>query len=146
MKKSEILPLACEWVKSQEDLILKKGACLSPLLYSDAIKAGVANPNKVRILVVPEIPIPSNPILSETCRLTGLLTTQTGGLTLCYGIYIRHDCVNNRKLNVHELVHVAQYEELGGIGQFLKKYLLEVAEVTKIGCSYSEAPYGTRSK
>jgi len=49
----------------------------------------------------------------------------TAGITLHYGILIREDCWGDRRLVVHELAHVAQYERLGGIGPFLRAYLRE---------------------
>lgn len=125
----EILPLACEWAKSQERLILQKGNPLSRKLLLDAKKIGVAQPEKVRILVVTTIPTPEHPLLKEACNQTNFLTPDTTGLTLRYGIYVRSDCSQDRRLYVHELVHVAQYERLGGIQQFLKKYLFEVATI-----------------
>ena len=53
----------------------------------------------------------------------------TRGLTLNYGIFIRSDCWADRLLIVHELAHVAQYERLGGILPFLRKYLFECLTV-----------------
>lgn len=124
-----ILPLACKWVESQETLILQKGIPLSSGLLLDAKKIGVINCNGIRLLAVPKIPRPEHPLLEETCIQTNFLTPDTAGLTLRYGIYIRSDCINDRFLYVHELVHVAQYERLGGIQQFLQQYLFEVVTV-----------------
>ena len=132
---NEILPLACKWAESQEKLILQKGRPLSPQLLSDAKKIGVAYPDKVRVLAVNAIPRPKHPLLKAACNQTNFLTPDTDGLTLRYGIYIRSDCANERRLYVHELVHVAQYEELGGIQQFLQKYLSDIATI-----GYSSAP------
>ncbi len=67
--------------------------------------------------------------------LVQLVGPNTAGLTLHYGIYIRGDCHGNRELLVHELVHVAQYERLGGIKPFLQRYL---DECLKYG--YPQAP------
>jgi hypothetical protein len=49
----------------------------------------------------------------------------TAGLTLRYGILVRHDWWRDRRLVAHELAHVAQYERLGGIAPFLRVYLRE---------------------
>lgn len=53
------------------------------------------------------------------------LTAKPRGLTLRYGIFVRADCREDRDLLLHELVHTAQYERLGGIVAFLRKYLFE---------------------
>jgi hypothetical protein len=50
-------------------------------------------------------------------------------MALRYGIFIRSDCWQMRRLIAHECVHTAQYERLGGIGQFLGCYLRECLEV-----------------
>jgi hypothetical protein len=42
---------------------------------------------------------------------------------LRYGIFVRSDCWGERALVAHELAHTAQYERLGGIRPFLRKYL-----------------------
>lgn len=54
-----------------------------------------------------------------------LITPNTCGLSLRYGILIRDDHWNNRETLVHELVHTSQYERLGGHQQFLGEYLTE---------------------
>jgi hypothetical protein len=123
---NEILPLACEWVESQEALILEKGSSVSSELVKVARRIGVAYPNKVKILVVAVIPRPTHLLLEAACDQTNFLTQNTAGLTLRYGIYIRSDCISNTSLYVHELTHVLQYERLGGIKQFLQRYLLEL--------------------
>jgi hypothetical protein len=55
------------------------------------------------------------------------LTAKPRGLTVRYGIFVRADCRQDRDLLLHELVHTAQYERLGGIVSFLRKYLFECA-------------------
>lgn len=130
-----LLPLACKWAEAQETLILQRGLPLLQELILDSVKVGIANPNKVRTLIVPVIPVPEDPLLKEACNTTTLITNNTAGLTLRYGIYIRSDCANDRSLYVHELVHVAQYERLGSIQAFLQQYLYEVVTV-----GYQSAP------
>jgi hypothetical protein len=41
------------------------------------------------------------------------------------GIFVRVNCWGQRRRIVHELVHTAQYERLGGFEGFLRPYLLE---------------------
>ena len=65
----------------------------------------------------------------SACDAIHFLTSVTRGLTLNYGIFIRSDCWADRLLIVHELAHVAQYERLGGILPFLRKYLFECLTV-----------------
>jgi len=137
----EILPLACKWVESQESLILKNGIMLSAQQLSDANKIGVSYPEKIRVLPLAKIPRPLNPLLAAACDQVNFLTNGTPGLTLRYGIFIRSDCENNRNLYAHELVHVRQYETLGGIPQFLKQYITEVVTL-----KYENAPLEQEAK
>ena len=125
----EILPLASDWVKSQEELILKEGQMLPNNLRALAEQVGISCLEKVRFSVVNMIPRPENVLLEKVCEQKNFLSPDTAGLTLGYGIYIRSDSVNDKRLFIHELVHVLQYERLGGIEGFLKQYLFEILSV-----------------
>jgi hypothetical protein len=120
-----LLPLACAWAEGQEAVILREGVPLSPSLLADARAVGIAHPERVRLRVVDQMPLPAHPLLREAAESTGLFSPLVAGLTLRYGIFIRADCWGERRLVVHELAHVAQYERLGGFRSFLEKYLHE---------------------
>jgi hypothetical protein len=120
-----LLPLACAWAVGQERAIVQSGVALSESQLEDARRVGVAQSERVRLLRVAQIPIPTAPALAAAARATNLISPLTHGLTLRYGIFIRADCWNQRSLVVHELVHTAQYERLGGFEGFLRPYLLE---------------------
>ncbi len=120
-----LLPLACEWAEDQERLILQNGICLTHSQMEDAKLVGVSNPEKVKLLEIPYIPLPEHPALKAAAEATHLITPDTKGLTLRYGIFIRSDCWDSRRLLVHELAHTAQYERLGGFSPFLERYLME---------------------
>jgi hypothetical protein len=120
-----LLPLACAWVEEQERAIAQAGVPLTPLQIEEARRIGVKEPERVRLRVVEQIPMPDNPLLRAAAELTGLVSPTTVGITLRYGIYIRADHWGERRLVAHELVHTAQYERLGGINAFLNAYLEE---------------------
>jgi len=120
-----LLPLAVTWATEQEQRILGDGVPLSEKEVGDARAIGIQNPDQVRLLQVETIPRPSQPQLKAACDAIDFLTPATRGLTLGYGIFIRSDCWGDRLLIVHELAHVAQYERLGGILPFLRRYLFE---------------------
>ena len=77
------------------------------------------------MLRVPQILPPTHPVLADAATKTGLISPSVKGLTVRYGIFIRADCWDQRPLIVHELIHTAQYERLGGFEAFLRPYLLE---------------------
>lgn len=124
---TKLLPLAADWAAEQEQRILREGVPLSEQEIADAKAAGVREPERVRLLPVESIPSPEHPVLKAVCNATNLVPKAPRGLTLRYGIFIRSDCRQDRHVIAHELAHTAQYERLGGILPFLKKYLLECA-------------------
>jgi hypothetical protein len=130
-----LLPLACEWAAAQEERILATGDALSDTMLADAGLVGVAAPERVRLLYVPEIPIPDDPALRAATLETQFLSPLTRGLTLRYGILIRSDCRFDRTMVIHELGHTAQYERLGGFEPFLRRYIFECLTI-----GYPEAP------
>jgi hypothetical protein len=130
-----LLPLAAAWATEQEHEILRDGMPLSEKELADARAIGIREPDRVRLLQVEIIPRPAQPQLKAACDAIDFLTPATRGLTLGHGIFIRSDCWRDRLLVVHELVHVAQYEKLGGIHPFLRRYLSECLTV-----GYSASP------
>ena len=120
-----LLPLAVAWAAEQERIILKSGVSLIEPQLADARQVGVLSPERVRLLRVTQIPVPKHPALAAAAAATSLISPSTGGLTLRYGIFIRTDCWGQRLLVAHELVHVTQYERLGGFEAFLRPYLTE---------------------
>jgi len=73
---------------------------------------------------VSQVP-PLNWLLRRVGEKLGVVSGQTIGMALRYGIFIREDHWGDRRLLVHELAHVAQYERLGGFRGFLKQDLEE---------------------
>src|SRR5207237_10359353 len=98
---------------------------LSDTMLADARLVGVAAPERVRLLYLPEIPIPDDPGLRAAVQETQFLSPLTRGLALRYGIFIRSDCRFDRTMVIHELGHTAQYERLGVFQPFLRRYLSE---------------------
>jgi len=131
----QLLPLAVAWAEEKEKHILQNGVLLTLSQVNDARLIPLVHPEKVRLLKVESIPLPDDPSLKNAAQSIGLITPNTIGLTLKYGVFIRQDFWNDRKTFVHELVHVAQYERLGGIRQFLQQYLQECITI-----GYPQAP------
>ena len=130
-----LLPLVVAWVRRQERRILRDGVPLTDSEVEDAKAVGVNDPARVRLLPVKIIPWPGAATLRSAAKAIGFRTDSTCGLTLGHGIFIREDCWRNRTLIAHELVHIAQYERLGGIEPFLRRYLGECLTV-----GYGNAP------
>jgi hypothetical protein len=120
-----LLPIACKWAEEQEKIILRHGVKLDVDQQIDAFLIGIKDPTKIRLLKVDQVPVPSHHALKEAAEMIGFLSNTTIGLALRYGIYIRSDYWNQRKLIVHELVHTMQYDRMGGFMSFLSQYLHE---------------------
>lgn len=130
-----ILPFAVRWVESIEAEILATGTGLGEGGIKMVKELGVVNPEKIRFLKVNSIPLPKNKILRMAARKTGLISQHTVGMAFRYGIMIRSDLWENGDVQMHECVHTAQYERLGGVKPFLRKYLRQCLEI-----GYPEAP------
>jgi len=120
-----LLPLAAEWAVDQEARIQREGVQLSEVEMADARKIGVREPERIRLLRVEEIPVPTHPQLRAGANAIHFLSPETRGVTLRYGILLRWDCWRDREIIAHELAHTLQYERFGGIEPFLRQYLHE---------------------
>jgi len=69
---------------------------------------------------------PTNPVLRSARYEAGIVSSQTIGMTLRYGIYIQAKHWGDRRLLVHELAHVAQYRKVLAVRRFLFQYLRRV--------------------
>jgi hypothetical protein len=119
----ELLPLAYQWAKAQEEFVLQQGIPLDSEHSADALLAGVQDCARVRILVVDRIPLPENPELAEAARRIGILTEDTRCIGFGHALIIRVDAWNDRELVLHNLVHIAQCERSGGLEQWVREYL-----------------------
>jgi hypothetical protein len=123
-KFEHLLPLAIQWAKSQELLILEHGTALGGRQIEDAACVGVRNAGRVRLLLVDRIPFPENHELAEAARRAQIITDASRAVTIGHGILIRADSWQDRGLLVHSLVHVAQFERSGGdMESFVEVYL-----------------------
>ena len=120
-----LLPLAYAWAAELERAILQSGVVLTESQLADAKLVGVQQPERVRLLRVAQIPTPADPALAAAVTTAGFISPVTAGLAVRYGVFIRDNCWGQRHILVHLLVHVMQYERLGGFNCFLRAYLFE---------------------
>jgi len=130
-----VLPIMSKWVSSHERRILRLGVPLSTGEMSDASRMGVEYPEKIRLMKVDHIPMLNGPLVKTAARFIPQISSNTVGLALRHGIYVRSKYWGNRGLVAHECVHTAQYERLGGISEFLRAYFTQCIEV-----GYPDAP------
>lgn len=119
---STLLPAALMWARREEGRILREGRPLNEEERQAARAAGVRVPEWVRVLAVPRVPLPGG-MLGRLWVRWASGPGVVAGMALGYGIYVDVAAVGSRHLLVHELVHVAQYERLGGVKPFMRRYL-----------------------
>lgn len=120
-----LTPLAYEWAKTQEARILEHGVPLTADQTADALRAGVRDPSRIRVLVVDRIPLPEDKDLADAARRAQIITDASHGVAIGHGVIIRADSWRNRELLVHQFAHVAQCERSGGLENFVSEYLLD---------------------
>lgn len=122
-----LIDKAIAWAEQQSTLILRYGKPLTPKKIRLAFSVGVAHPERIRLLQVTHIPLPDDQQLTKMAIDAGLLTPSIAGLTLGYGIYLRHGYCTPSML-FHECRHVHQYEQAGSIAALLAEYLKQIAQ------------------
>jgi hypothetical protein len=98
---------------------------LSDAILKDSEELGIKLLNRVRILPVETIPLPSNEILRKAILDLGFIGKNTIGISFRYGIFVQVSHYDDKRLIIHELTHTMQYERAGGIYSFLKQYVVE---------------------
>jgi hypothetical protein len=119
------MPKAVQWVTQMEQTCMEIGQPLLPQNWRDGETIGIRELAAVRVMVLNEIPLPSDPELRQLAAQSKLITPTTAGMTFGHGIVLKAGHYN-RHLIAHELVHVMQYERFGGIEPFLVAYISEV--------------------
>ena len=130
----KLLPQAIEWMELCSAEILSKGKPLTAAGIKVARSVGVLEPEKIRVELVENLPLPDDQMLRDVALQAGLLGPDMAGVTFGYGIYACTDHVTNRLL-AHECRHVFQYEDAGSIAAFIPVYLQEIVQY-----GYFESP------
>jgi hypothetical protein len=131
-----LTPKAIAWAEIESKKAIYFGRSLDEYFISIAKSVGVANPERIRILDVPHLPIPDDPQLKQAAIATGLLGPGMIGLTLGYSVLVCPGYGRDVRLLSHEFRHVYQYEQAGSIAAFIPAYLQQIATV-----GYRNAPF-----
>ena len=113
-----------------ERRVLAEGRPLTAAETELARRAQVQDVDRVRILVLERVPLPRDATLRRYLEEIGFLQLmqRARGTTKGYGIILTPGAVS-RPINLaHELIHVAQYERLGGIAAGMAYHLPDLAE------------------
>ncbi len=116
-------PALGRWASDQEKRILAEGRPLVSVELDFAKRLKIETPGEVRVLEVERIPLPVPFPLVELAKKCGLPVFEPAGMALGIGIYI---LPGRENIIPHELVHVLQYQRLGGIHPFMRRYVTEM--------------------
>jgi hypothetical protein len=130
-----LVPKAIAWAEQTADEISRTGIALDEHGLSIARRVGVIRPELIRIALVDQLPLPSDPELQQAAIATGLFGPHMAGVTLGHSICICR-LHNSIRLLSHECRHVHQYERAGSIAAFLPAYLLQIVDF-----GYADAPF-----
>ncbi len=119
---SGIAPATARWAAARERHVLATGRPLDREALSFALELEITDPAGIRVLEVTSIPLPAPRPLVKLAARWGLPLFEPAGMALGRGIYLLD---RDSRILRHELVHVAQYQRLGGIEPFLRRYLTE---------------------
>jgi hypothetical protein len=116
------------WAEMEQAAALQKGVPLDAGDLADARRAGVSHPEKIRQVVVDQLPEIEDPEIHFLAEKMGLYFKAIPGQSFGYGVLLARPFAEDRYARVHLYVHVAQFERMGGIEPFLKAYLHECVD------------------
>ncbi len=119
---SGIAPATARWAADQERHILAEGQPLNHEALAFALELDINEPESIRVLEVKSVPLPAPRPLVKLATRWGIPVFEPAGMALGRGIYLLD---GHSRILRHELVHVAQYQRLGGIEPFMRQYLTE---------------------
>ena len=128
--------LAADWAESYASQAIAHGTPLGDAQVAVARTVGVRDPARVRIYVVDELPAPKDPVLVAAAGRIGLMPQAASGMTLGYAVLLKRGAQDDARLLSHELRHVAQYEEKGGIRPFLAVHIPQLMQF-----GYEDSPF-----
>ena len=130
-----LLPKAISWAEGEASRCADAGRELTERERDFARKVGVMHPERIHIITVDALPMPTDPPLRAAAEQTGLLGPGMVGLTLGHSVFICRGHESPRLLS-HEFRHVYQYEQAGSIAEFLPGYLLQIVESGYSGTTF----------
>ncbi len=117
-----LAPPLARWARTRERQILRHGRPLPPDLAEFASSLGIVSPDEIRIERTDRVAMPPPEFLSEAAIRLGLPVFRAAGMALGRGISATSE---NPALLRHELVHVLQFQRLGGHHAFMHRYIEE---------------------
>lgn len=122
MLSDGLAPALARWADAQERRILRDGVALSGDALVFARSLGIERAEEIRVLVANLIPLPVPGWVVKVAQRCGLPVFAPAGMALGRGIFL---LPGQEPSLLHELVHVLQYQRLGGTLEFMRRYIFE---------------------
>ncbi|MEM0970937.1 MAG: hypothetical protein AAGJ31_16405, partial [Verrucomicrobiota bacterium] len=119
-----VMPRLVQWAEVRQEEVLQIGDALTGEELDLAWKAGVKEPERIRIQVEETIPMPRSWGLRTLANWSSM-GFEPAGLSLGYAVMVRAREGRTSRLVTHEFVHTAQYEEMGTMSEYLGRYIEE---------------------
>jgi hypothetical protein len=129
-----VSPGVITWFSQNEVSMLAQGRVLTPKESNAAARAGVKSPEKIRVVLLKNFPMPQDTATRDELVALGVGSNEAAGRVMGYAVLLKPESANDTETMSHEFVHIAQQERLGGNG-FIKRWLVEMKMV-----GYRHAP------
>lgn len=117
-----LAPALARWSSRRETEILRHGVPLTAALEQWSEQLGIVDAGRVRVHIQLEIPLPLSARVVTLAARFGLPLFRPAGMALGRGIAA---ISMEPRLLKHELVHVRQYQTLGGHLPFMRAYIIQ---------------------
>lgn len=119
------LPRVVAWYNQVESELLPKGRQLTAQELAFAIRLGIKEPNRIRVVVLDKFPLPDDAELRSKAEGYGMGSKAEGARMNGYVIMMKPWAAESKSVISHELVHISQQERLGREA-FIRRYLIEM--------------------
>lgn len=123
-KQDTLTPLTLSWFKEVEAKYLSKGRSLSDEETEIALKVGVTHPERVRVIVLKDFPIPDNKTLYSQAKQYGLGSPAESSRIMGNIIMLKARFKDERWMLAHQLSYIAQQEKMGR-QEFVRRFIAE---------------------
>ena len=117
-----LAPSLARWTEEREKSILKRGHPVNAELTAFATEIGIEAPEAIRIEITDRVPLPLPGPLVSLAQKLGIPLFHPSGMALGRTISALSD---DSDLIRHEIIHLLQYQRLGGHGPFMWLYIFE---------------------
>jgi hypothetical protein len=136
-KVDKLMDEVYKFALKSEDYALKHGRELTVNELKYAKSIGVKHPEKVRVMIMSDFPVPTHEGVLEGFKELGFDSMFVAGITYRYGIYIKSSwLVSKEYVLAHELIHVRQVEKTNNWKKHTRQYLIQA-----FSYEYFEMPY-----